>query len=737
MMLDMKRTFDDIVAAHSTPERAEQILENPFYQSLSSSFAGTQEYMAMEKLGQLRATDQWDLIIVDTPPSRSALDFLDAPNKMSRFLDGTMIRLLTGGGAGAGRLKFASAGFMFFSRIISKILGGQLLRDISAFVAALDTMFGGFRERATATYELLRRPGTWFVVVASPEPDALREASYFVDRLSAEGMPLAGLVLNRTHPPATTALSATRAEGAAEEVAESGADGADVAAAALRVHAERMVVAAREQHLADRFTSAHPEVAVRTVPAAAGDVHDLDGLRVMAAELTGAGRGHADRHAAHPGAPRAPRLTWAVGASGHVSSAPMSENVQSRGLLLAKLAATVVVAGALLAGLLFPWVGGTGLVARNSASLLDALPVELTDKTPAGNSRVLAADGSLITNFFTNNRTPVAPDQIAAVMKQALVDIEDSRFYEHNGLDVQGTLRALVTNVAAGSVQEGGSTLTQQLVKQTLLQTAATPEEQQAAKEQTVGRKLKEARLALALEQTYSKDEILTRYLNIVYFGEGAYGIQAAAQKYFSVNAADLTLPQAAMLAGLVQSPTNDDPITQPENAVNRRNQVLQRMHTLKHITDQELADISAQPVAVVAGADPPNGCIDAALGAFFCDYVYSYLTGTLGLSRERHQERRLDHPDDAAAGPAALGGPGRPRPRRRWAQPLVGVLDAVQPGTGHVLAMSINRRYGCYDPDCESVNLNVQGQRGRRVDLQGLHRRGGPLARASARTTR
>jgi anion-transporting ArsA/GET3 family ATPase len=285
MMLDMKRTFDDIVAAHSTPERAQAILENPFYQSLSSSFAGTQEYMAMEKLGQLRAGDRWDLIIVDTPPSRSALDFLDAPNRMSRFLDGTMIRLLTAPSRAG--FKFASAGFVLFSRIVSKILGGQLLRDISAFVAALDTMFGGFRERATATYELLRRPGTWFVVVATPEPDALREASYFVDRLSAEGMPLAGLVLNRTHPPATTTLSATRAEGAAEEVLEADAPGAELAAAALRVHAERMQLATREQHLADRFTSAHPEVAVRTVPAAAGDVHDLEGLRVMGEELTG------------------------------------------------------------------------------------------------------------------------------------------------------------------------------------------------------------------------------------------------------------------------------------------------------------------------------------------------------------------------------------------------------------------------------------------------------------------
>ena len=287
MMLDMKRTFDDIVVAHSTPDRAEQILANPFYQTLSSSFAGTQEYMAMEKLGQLRASDAWDLIIVDTPPSRSALDFLDAPNRMSRFLDGTMIRLLTAPARAGGRagLKFASAGFMIFTRIISKILGGQLLGDISAFVSALDTMFGGFRERATATYEMLRQPGTSFVVVAAPEPDALREASYFVDRLSTEGMPLAGLVINRTHPPATITLSANRAEAAAEAVAEAGGKSAKLAAGALRVHAERMTQAAREQHLADRFTSAHPEVAVRAVPAAAGDVHDLDGLRVMAEAL--------------------------------------------------------------------------------------------------------------------------------------------------------------------------------------------------------------------------------------------------------------------------------------------------------------------------------------------------------------------------------------------------------------------------------------------------------------------
>ena len=159
---------------------------------------------------------------------------------------------------------------------------------------------------------------------------------------------------------------------------------------------------------------------------------------------------------------------------------------------------------------------------------------------------------------------------------------------------------------------EGGSTLTQQLVKQTLLQTAKTPAAREAATERSVGRKLREARLAMALEQQYSKDELLTRYLNIVYFGEGAYGIQAAARRYFSVDAADLTLPQAAMLAGLVQSPGSDDPFLDPEGARLRRNQVLTRMYQLGHISAQRLAENSARPVGVAAGPPPPNGCADA-----------------------------------------------------------------------------------------------------------------------------
>lgn len=220
MMLDMKRTFDEIVEAHADPERAAAILGNPFYQSLSAGFAGTQEYMAMEKLGQLRARDEWDLIVVDTPPSRSALDFLDAPKRLGSFLDGKLIRVLlapakVGGRAG---MKFLNVGMSMMTGALGKLLGGQLLKDVQTFVAAMDSMFGGFRTRADATYKLLQAPGTAFLVVAAPERDALREAAYFVERLAAEDMPLAGLVLNRVHGSGAVQLSAERALAAAENL---------------------------------------------------------------------------------------------------------------------------------------------------------------------------------------------------------------------------------------------------------------------------------------------------------------------------------------------------------------------------------------------------------------------------------------------------------------------------------------------------------------------------------------
>ena len=290
MMLDMKRTFDEIVESHSTPEKAQQILANPFYQALSSSFAGTQEYMAMEKLGQLRAEADrdgtWDLVVVDTPPSRSALDFLDAPQRLGSFLDGRFIKLLLAPAKVGGKayLKVFSSGVNLVTNTLTKVLGAQVLRDIQTFVAALDTMFGGFRERADVTYRLLQEKGTSFVVVAAPEGDALREASYFVDRLAGERMPLSGLVLNRVHDAVAGSLSAERSIAAAETLTERKVH--PLTAQLLRLHAERAQVATREKALTTRFTGAHPDVPIARVPAFAQDVHDLDGLRQVGRDLT-------------------------------------------------------------------------------------------------------------------------------------------------------------------------------------------------------------------------------------------------------------------------------------------------------------------------------------------------------------------------------------------------------------------------------------------------------------------
>ena len=290
MMLDMKRTFDEIVLEHSDAGRAEQILSNPFYQSLSASFAGTQEYMAMEKLGQLHAQAEWDLIVVDTPPSRSALDFLDAPNRLGSFLDGRFIKILTAPAkvGGFGAFKLLTSGFSLVTGALGKLLGSGLLSDVQSFVNALDTMFGGFRDRAEATYKLLQAKGTSFVVVAAPEPDALREASFFARRLAEEKMPLAGLVLNRVHPRLTD-LTAERSLAAAEQLDVANPTPAEsLAGGLLRLHAERVEVSRRETRLAERFAASHPGISLLRLPAQAEDVHDLEGLRAVTQAAAGA-----------------------------------------------------------------------------------------------------------------------------------------------------------------------------------------------------------------------------------------------------------------------------------------------------------------------------------------------------------------------------------------------------------------------------------------------------------------
>jgi anion-transporting ArsA/GET3 family ATPase len=291
-MLDMKRTFDEVVESQASPEKAKQILENPFYVALSSSFAGTQEYMAMEKLGQIHRQAQtdgsYDLIVVDTPPSRSALDFLDAPERLSSFLDGRFIRLILAPARGPARLM--TAGLSVVTNALTKVLGAQVLRDMQTFVAAFDTLFGGFRARADKTFALLQAEGTAFLVVAAPEPDALREAAYFVERLGEDQMPLAGLVVNRASSPPADALSEDEARAAAarlERVRGARADSASRTAGLLRLHADRSRLVAREALERRRFAAAHPDVPTVVVPALASDVHDLAGLRQVGALLAG------------------------------------------------------------------------------------------------------------------------------------------------------------------------------------------------------------------------------------------------------------------------------------------------------------------------------------------------------------------------------------------------------------------------------------------------------------------
>ncbi len=284
MMLDMKGTFDDVVIAHSTPEKAAAILQNQFYVALSSEFAGTQEYMAMEKLGQLHteaeAAGRWDLIVVDTPPARSALDFLDAPEHLSALLDGRFLRLLLH--PTRGPLRLMGAGFSMISAAMTKILGAQIISDVQTFVRAFEALFGGFRQRATSTFELLSSRHSTFLVVATPQHDALREAEYFVDRLTEEGMPLSGMVINRVHNCAL-AISPARALSLAEDLAGTSAV---LEVEALRRHANLMRMIETETRMMKRFAAARPMVAQTQVQSLPTDVTDLAALRRVGALLS-------------------------------------------------------------------------------------------------------------------------------------------------------------------------------------------------------------------------------------------------------------------------------------------------------------------------------------------------------------------------------------------------------------------------------------------------------------------
>ncbi|MEV1009822.1 transglycosylase domain-containing protein [Streptomyces sp. NPDC049881] len=386
---------------------------------------------------------------------------------------------------------------------------------------------------------------------------------------------------------------------------------------------------------------------------------------------------------------------------------------------IAKFLGVSVVSGAVLAGLALPAAGVIGLAAAGTMEGFDDIP-EMMERPPLSQkTTILDADGNKIADVFSRNRTVVEMDEMAETVRQAIVAIEDARFYEHGAVDLQGIVRALTRNVESGSVEQGASTLTQQYVKNVFVEAAGENEEAVAeAMSQSgpegLGRKIREMKYAIQLEQELSKDQILENYLNITYFGRQAYGIEAASQLYFSKHAADLDLRESAMLAGLVQSPTAYDPIGNPDAALARRNTVLDKMVESGDITQAEAEEAQASDLGLNV-SEPRVGCITAVNDAgFFCDYVRQvFLSDPVFGETQQDREARwllggmtitttLDPQAQTAAAQAAADG----------ANPddeAVASVVQVQPGTGHVLSMAQSRPYGVEAEQNETqINLNV-----------------------------
>ncbi len=394
--------------------------------------------------------------------------------------------------------------------------------------------------------------------------------------------------------------------------------------------------------------------------------------------------------------------------------------------MIARLALALVLsvlAGVVLAGLALPLVGGAGLVAKKGADDFLALPSTVARNPLAQASTVLDKDGHVLARLFTENRVTVTLAQIPLAAQQAQLAIEDNRFYEHNGIDVKGTLRALVHNSSSGSVQQGGSTLTQQYVKNLLIEDARSdPAAQKAAAQRSIRRKLQEARYALELEKSIGKAKILEGYFNIAYYGNGVYGIGTAAGHYFGVPVTQLTLPQAALLAGLVQNPRGFDPTAHPRAAVTRRNLVLDRMAELGKITPAVRDRAKAAPLrlrvrTVASGCEAPG-----VTAPFFCDYVRRYLEdgpvgAVLGATRQERQQRllsggltirtTLDLGVQMAAQRAVDDKVPATDPSHLFA-----VSDVVEPGTGAVRAMAVDRPYGIGKGQT-TVNFAIGGSAG------------------------
>jgi membrane peptidoglycan carboxypeptidase len=365
---------------------------------------------------------------------------------------------------------------------------------------------------------------------------------------------------------------------------------------------------------------------------------------------------------------------------------------------LGVMVAVAAVMGVLVAGLAIPFAAVTGLSTRTVAEGMDKIPADLTAEPLAQRTRLLGRDGAVLATLYDQNRVNVPLAKVAPIMRKAMIAIEDYRFYQHGALDLRGTLRAFVTNQANDGTTQGGSSITQQMVKMTLVNQAKTKAEQQAATADTYQRKINELRYAIAFEEKYSKDWILQRYLNIAYFGDGAYGIEAASRHYFSKPASDLNLREAALLAGLVKNPTGYDPTNSPDRARERRDTVLARMAELNVVSQSEAQKAESQRLGLKVTATR-NGCVSSA-AAFFCDYAVQYLLADPSLGKTVDDRRRLlfsggltikttiDLRYQRAADTSV----------RRHVDPTdqaIGGLAMVEPGTGEVRALSQSRPMG------------------------------------------
>jgi membrane peptidoglycan carboxypeptidase len=358
-----------------------------------------------------------------------------------------------------------------------------------------------------------------------------------------------------------------------------------------------------------------------------------------------------------------------------------------------------VLAGVLVAGLFIPFAGMAGVTSNAAAAELQSLPAELSTPAPATRSKVLMGNGKILAFFYDENRIPVKLKSIAPIMRQAQIAIEDHRYYEHGALDFKGTVRALVRNSAAGGTTQGGSSITQQYVKMVQIEQCQAKGDTQCVKDAqapTVQRKIRELRYAIAMEKKFTKDEILERYLNIAYYGAGAYGVEAAARHYFSTKASQLTLAQAAMLAGLVQNPDTHNPIRNPSAALDRRDVVLNRMVELKLITLDQAKEAKKTGFDQKLVQKTRNGCVGTRY-PFLCDYVRRTLLNTPSLGKTADDRENMINrgglviqtaidpkiQDLAQKKVSAVVGP---------RDPVISTMNMIQPGTGLMIAMAQSR---------------------------------------------